>query len=100
MANIMRFSIFSFSAIITYGEQTKKAYANELQTQFSEASRKLISTEQGFNASTEADCIASEQLQDSNNFAYNFTKRDAEGNIFDIATKPLTNTGHRRNNEL
>lgn len=93
LVTIVMVSIFSSAAIITYREQTKKAYATELQTQFSAASRKLISTAQGFSATTEADCIANAELQDSNNFSYSCTKRDAEGNIFDIAAKPRRNIG-------
>ena len=93
LATIVIVSILSGVGIVTYREQTKKAYATELQTQLSAASRKLISTVRGFNETTEADCIASAELQNSNNFAYSCTKRDGEGNIYDIAAKPLRNIG-------
>lgn len=82
-------SILSGIATLVYQEQVKKAHATEVKTQLSAASRKLSITTAFDPADiTEANCLNTAELHDSQNFAYSCKKRDGNRNIFDITMKP------------
>ena len=86
-------AILGSIGLATYRQQTKKAYATEVQSQLSAASKKLILAAQGVEETTETNCIENADLHDSNNFTYSCAERDGTSNIFDIHVKPLKDVG-------
>lgn len=74
--------ILSSIAITSYREQTKKAYATEIKTQLSAASRKLIPTIAGVNFISEETCLEVASLGNSNNFSYSCKMREDGSDIF------------------
>ncbi|MEB3158024.1 MAG: type II secretion system protein [Synechococcus sp.] len=86
-------SILTGAGIMGYRQQTKKAFATEVETQLSAASKKLITTALGLQKITESNCLKSAELHNSNNFTYSCTERNDGSNIFDIAVKPVNEIG-------
>ena len=86
-------SILTGAGIMGYRQQTKKAFATEVETQLSAASKKLITTALGLQKITEGNCLKSAELHNSNNFTYSCTERNDGSNIFDVAVKPVNEIG-------
>ena len=93
LISIVIFGILSGIGILGYRQHTKRAYATEVETQLSAASKKLVTTALGLGQTTVANCLNNAELKDSNNFTYSCAARAGASDVFDIYVKPLREIG-------
>ena len=93
MIALVTIGILSGISIFMYKEQIKKAYATEVKTQLSAASKKLITSVYASDSIPKESCLDVAGLSNSNNFGYSCKMRDDGSNIFDISVKPRRDLG-------